>query len=478
MTTMVIIGGGMIGCFLAHDLAAYEGVQVTLLEKNAALCDEISAANSAIIHAGYDPEEGTLKGLLNKRGADLYPALCARLGVAYRACGAFVLASDEEEVAILQELAERGKKRGVRMRLMNREELLAQEPHIQESICAGLDVPDTAVVTPWEIGIALMREAVCNGADVRLQQEVTAIQKQAQGYLVCTSSQQYQADIIINAAGLGAQQIMNLVEDTPLFTVTPKRGQYVILSKHAASYATHVLYPVPTAKGKGVLCVPTVHGNLLIGPNSEVSEQDTATTAAGLAEVKQRIKKTMKDVPFQEVIHSYSGIRPCGNHNDFFIKASSKDAHIIHLGCIDSPGLASAPAISEYVIQTLISPLIKLQQKAELRLWPHPIAIKQLDEQQRAELIQQQPGYGHIICRCEQISEQEVVDCIHQLLGARTIKEIKKQLRPGMGKCQGGYCEIEVAKLLARELHIPLSQVLYDKTAYYEESKGCHHEED
>lgn len=472
MKKIIIIGGGIVGCCLAYDLAKYEEVEVTVLERNGALCDEISAANSAIIHAGYDPEDGTLKARLNKKGADRYPKLCETLGVELLVCGALVLATNEEEMETLKVLFDRAKRRDIRVELLDRAQLLAVEENIQDQVCGGMTVPTTAVVTPWEIGNALMEEAMLNGVTLCLNEEVVDIQPNEGAYLVKTKQHEFEADAIINAAGLGSERIMRLVEETPLYTVTPKRGQYVILSKHARTYAKQVMYPVPTAVGKGVLCVPTVHGNTLIGPNSEPSLFDTSTTALGLADVKEKIKKTMKNVPFQEVIHSYSGLRPCGNHNDFFIQPSTKDARIIHLGCIDSPGLASAPAISEYVIETFLSAIMKLTKKSTWIPRKHPIKVNTLDEDTRAALVREQPAYGHIICRCEQISEQEVVDCIHGIHGARTIKEIKKRLRPGMGKCQGGYCELEVAKILARELGIALSEVTYDKTAYFQTSKG------
>ena len=473
---IAIIGGGIVGCFLAYDLSAYDA-DIMVFEQNTSVCDEVSSANSAIIHAGYDPEDGTLKASLNKLGARAYPAICEKLHVSYHACGGMVLATCHEEEQTLMTLQQRAQKRGIRTIILTRDELLKEEPHISDNVTMGLSVPDTAVVTPWEVGHALMQEAVHQGVDLHTSEGVTKILKQANGYDITTVSTSYHVDVIINAAGLGSEKIMRMIEEKPLFTMIPKRGQYYVLSKYAKSYATHVCYPAPSVLGKGVLVVPTVHGNQLVGPNNEtIQEQDTSTTAKGLSEVKQSIAKTMKNVPLQEVIHSYSGIRPSGNHGDFFIQASPNDEHVIHLGCIDSPGLASAPAIAQYVIQQLMLPVMELKEKEML-----PDAIRtsdysQLNQEMQAEKRKENPAYGHMICRCEHISEQEIVDCIHEICGARTIKEIKKRLRPGMGKCQGGYCEIEVAKLLARELHIPLSMVRYDKTTYFKESKVSQHE--
>ena len=469
---IVIIGGGIIGCFLAHDLSRYD-VDITLIERESDVCDEVSSANSAIIHAGYDPEEHTLKALLNKKGADMYPAICEQLNVDYKRIGAYVVAAGEEEEETLSILYERGTKRGIHMEWLTRDELLEKEPNISAQITKALSVPDTAIITPWEMGLTLIQEAVCNGLSLKLEENVVDIKRNGKQFHVITDKAHYDADIVINAAGLGSAKIMNMIEDTLLFDITPKRGQYFILSKHATDFVKHVLYPVPGKAGKGVLCVPTCHGNILLGPNSEIlEEQDNGTSAQGLKEVREKLQKTVTNIPYGEIIHSYAGLRPCGNHNDFFIQASPISQNFIHLGCIDSPGLASAPAISAYVIEQLILPQHVLKQKELYRHYKRITPMKDLSSQQKAERIKKQSAFGHIICRCENISEQEVVDCIHEPCGARTIKEIKKRIRPGMGKCQGGFCEIEVAKILARELHIPLAEVRYDKTSYFMTNKG------
>lgn len=472
MERIIIIGGGIVGCFLAHDLSKYE-VQVTLMERNADICDEVSSANSAIVHAGYDPLDGTLKALLNKRGADMYPDICRSLHVDYQQCGAYVVACGKEEEMILRQLQKRGESRGIDMIWMSPQQLRQEEPNLSANVTAGVFVPKTAIVTPWEVGLGLIQSAVLNGVEIKLSEQVVAIEKEDDHYRVQTNRGEYETDVIINAAGLGAQKIMEMVEDTSLFQVKPKRGQYFILSKHATDFVRHILYPVPGPAGKGVLCVPTCHGNVLLGPNSEwLEEEDNGTSSEGLTEVKEKLKKTVNNVPYHEVIHSYSGLRPCGNEDEFFIQHSPKDTNVIHLGCIDSPGLASAPAISEYVLQTLLLPHHSWSKKMMIHHHRMAVRMKDLTIEERQVLIKKKPQYGHIICRCEEISEQEVVDCIHEPCGARTIKEIKKRIRPGMGKCQGGFCEVEVAKILARELQIPLSEVRYDKTSYFMENKG------
>lgn len=472
MKEIIVIGGGIIGSFIAHDLSKYDGIHVSLIERNVDVADEVTAANSAIVHAGYDPEDGTLKALLNKRGADMYPSICKNLHVDYKQCGALVLACGDEEEHTLEKLYQQGIDRNVKVAYLSREEILRREPNISEQVTKAIDVPETAVITPWEVCYALMDEFILNGGDLYLQEEVLSIHKDTR-YHVMSNKGIHDADIVINAAGIGAQHIMEMVEDTPLFTITPKRGQYFVLSKRETGFVNEVMYPVPTTVGKGVLAVPTTHGNTLLGPNSEwIEDEDTSTTAKGLASVKEKLIKTIKDVHYQEVIHSYSGLRPCGNNNDFYIQSSPKDNAFIHCGCIDSPGLASAPAISEYVIETFIKPFITLSEKEHYQVRTANVRMSDLTLEEKQEVIKKNHKYGHIVCRCEEISEQEVIDSIHRPCGAKSIKGVKKRVRPGMGKCQGGFCEIEVAKILAQELDESLNEVRYDKTMYFTTSKG------
>lgn len=472
MKEVVVIGAGIVGCFIAHACSKYE-MHVTVIERRNDVCEEVSAANSAIVHAGYDPIDGTLKAKLNKRGADLYPEICKQLGVDYVRCGAIVAACGEEEEHTLEELYQRAIKRGVRVSYLDAKQVAKREPNIAQHVTKAMDVPDTAIVTPWELCAALMDEVLLNGGDLRLGETVQRIDVASDACCVVTEKGAYSADMVINAAGLGAQHIMEMVEETALFTITPKRGQYFVLSKHAKDYVKGVVYPVPSAIGKGVLAIPTVHDNILLGPNSEIiQDEDTSTTSSGLANVKKHLQKTMKNVPYQEVIHVYSGIRPSGNHGDFFIQSSTASKRIVHCACLDSPGLASAPAIAEYVMQEFLCNVLHPQERTKYRHRNMKIRVKDLDWDAKQACIRNTPAFGHIICRCEEISEQEVVDAIHRPCGARSIKGVKKRVRPGTGKCQGGFCEVEVARILARELHIPLKRVRYDADSYFMENKG------
>lgn len=461
MEDVIIIGAGIVGSFLAYELSHYD-VKVSVIEREHDVANEITMANSAIIHTGYDPLDGTLKAQLNVKGARMYPKICETLQVPYAQIGSFVVAHHESEKEMLMELAQRCETRGIRCVLKNRKEILEMEPNIADDVCWALWIPETAIIDPWLTAIRLMEYAITNGVSLFLDEEVNKIEKLEQGYRVSSNQRHWDSKTIINVAGLGAQEIAQLLKEHP-FTITRKRGQYDVISKQGATCVNHILYPLPNALGKGVLAVPTVHGNLLLGPNAEeIEEDDLATTREGIQYVHQQVKRLIKQVPTQACIRSYSGIRPCGNDGDFYLKESETYPGVIHAGCIDSPGLASAPAIAQYILQTFLKQHVSLSPKSHVQPMPSPIQLEKMNVEEKQAWIKAHPSYGHIICRCENISEGEIVESIHRPCGARSIKGVKKRVRPGMGKCQGGFCEVEVAKILARELHLPLGEVVYD----------------
>lgn len=459
MKDIIIIGAGITGCFIAHKLSHYE-VNVTVIEQENDIAAGTTMANSAIVHTGYDPEEGTLKALLNVQGARMYPAVCRELGCFYHRCGAFITAHKQEE-ADLQILYERACRRGIRASMLSIEEARKEEPKLHASITKVMSVPDTAVIYPWEIAAALMEEAAENQTHIKLSEKVIAIRKEER-FIVETDQGVYEGDYVINAAGVKAEEIASLYEDDLPYHIQPKKGQYYVLSKRAKDFVRHILYPTPTAAGKGVLCVPTVHGNTLLGPTSECCDhEDTSTSKEGLDSIRMRLSTMLYDVPYEEIIRSYSGVRATGNQNDFYIQPSAKEGHFLHVACIDSPGLASSPAIAAYVFDKFFSH----EGFCEKAVYHHrtpPVVMEKLSMEDKRKMIEKNPAYGEIVCRCERISKQEIIDAIHRPCGARTIKGIKKRVRPGMGPCQGGFCEPLVAAILAEELGIPLQEVLYD----------------
>ncbi len=462
MYDVMIIGAGIIGSFLARDLSRYN-LKICLLDKESDVANATTMANSAIVHTGYDPEEGTLKAKLNVVGARMYRKICEELGAGYLECGALVVACSEEEVEGLKELKRKADLRGIKAEILDREALLEMEPNLSEHVGAGMDVPETAVVYPWEVANYLVEDAMNNHVELKLEEDVIAIEHQPEHFEITTSKGKYEARLVINSAGCNAQKIANMIGDNP-FEITPRKGQYYVLSKLAKGFVNKIIYPTPTKLGKGVLAIPTTHGNILLGPNSELCElDDLATSKEGLNFMNENLTKIVQNVPYGEIIRSYAGIRACGNNNDFYIDFSDKYHNFIHLGAIDSPGMASAPAISRYVIDEFVAEAIRLEAKTEVVPFEKHIVMSKLGNEERNKYIKKNPQYGNIVCKCEKVSYQEIVDAIHCKNGARTIKGVKKRVRPGMGRCQGGFCEVEVAKILSKELGIPLTEVRYDQ---------------
>ncbi|MEG2706352.1 MAG: NAD(P)/FAD-dependent oxidoreductase [Erysipelotrichaceae bacterium] len=462
MYDIVIIGAGIIGCFMAHDLAKYN-LKVAVLEKENDVGNKTSMANSAIVHAGYDPKDNTLKAELNVKGSRMYESICKELHVPYQKCGSLLVAQGKEEETTLEKLYQQAQSRDVNVAYLSGEQARELEPQLSDAISKALYMKDTAIINPMATCVALMEEAIENGVELFLEQEVKQIEKQDEIFVVKTSEKQYITSMVIEASGVYGDHVAGMLEAQPTFKITPKKGQYYVLSKDAGKLIQHVIYPIPTSLGKGVLAIPTVDGNLLIGPTNEISDrEDCSTSVIGLNKVKQQLAHILKPLPMQEVIREFSGLRPSGNNGDFLIEESKTIKNFIHIACIDSPGLASAPAISAYVLENIIQSKLHLEEKA---LWIHrrfPIVMSELSKQEKQAMILKDPRYGKIVCRCEKISEGEIVDAIHRPCGATSIKAIKKRVRPGMGRCQGGFCEVEIRNILAREYHIDPIDVPYD----------------
>lgn len=466
MYDILIIGAGIAGCMLAKDLSRYK-LKTIVLEKNNDVADEATMANSAIVHTGYDPEDGTLKAALNVRGAAMYKDLCDSLHCIYKEVGAYVAACGEEEEKHLDVLADRAERRGIPFRWLSGEEARQNEPNLSDYVTKVLDFYTTAIIYPWQVAIACMEVAVNNGTELYLNEEVISIDREDGIYHVHTKDKVFDTKIIINASGIAADKINQMVTDKCSFRITPRKGEYFVLDSDV-HYVDHIVFPVPGPSGKGVLAVPTVFGNTLIGPDSVYidGDPDTATTAEGMDIVRQNINKTMKNVPYGKVIRTFAGIRPSSTSHDFIIAEADGAENFINVAGYESPGLASAPAMSEYVMQKLLSGKISLKENpAAVMTRKAPLVMASLNKEERDNVIRSNPLYAKIICRCEQISEGEIVDCIHSPVGARSVKAVKKRVRPGMGRCQGGFCEPRIVSILARELHISPLEVVLDSPA-------------
>lgn len=466
MYDYLIIGAGITGTFIARDLSKYDA-KVAVLEKANDVACGATMANSAIVHCGHDPEEGTLKAKFNIIGSQMYEKICKELNVGYEKCGAFVCSTSEADELTLQVLFRQAVDRGIKVVFHTKEEAIKLEPNLSDTVQIVMELPDTAIIYPWEVAIALMECAINNGAELYLNSQVTSIERVDDYFIVNTTKASYQTKAIINAAGIYSDKIYAMVSDQVNFKITPRKGEYFVLDKSASSFVSRVIYPIPSVSGKGVLVVPTTHRNILVGPNSQfIDDADgNDTTESGLEYVKREIQKTMKNIPYQNLIRTFSGVRPTSDKHDFIIEEASDVKNFINVASIESPGLASAPAISQYVVNDII----RMKDKHQLKIDYNPkvkpyLVLRDLSNQQKNEYVKSDSKFGNIICRCEEISEGEIVQAINRTCGATTIKGVKKRVRPGMGRCQGGFCEPRVAEILARELNIDMLEVLYDGT--------------
>ncbi len=483
MYDILIIGAGITGTFLARDLARYD-LRIALVDKEDDIACGATMANSAIIHSGHDPKPGTLKARFNVRGNEMYEDICRDLGVAFQRCSALVAAASPEEETILETLRQQAIDRSVPVRCLSREQALALEPHLSDSVTQALELPSTGIITPWEVAIALAEEAVLNGTDLFLSHRVEAIETLSQAggrpenshFRVTARTPDgqihtFETHYVIDAAGVYADQVYAMVSPaqadpaTRRFSITPRKGEYFVIDHEKRPLFERVIYPVPSEKGKGVLVVPTIHNNLLIGPNSDFTDDktDVGNTTQALAYVREQIAKTAKDLPFHKVIRNFSGLRPTGDTHDFVIEEAADVPGFILVAAIESPGLTAAPAISEYVVHTLLAPKLALKPRTAYQRRRPFLCLKDLTPAEYNEKIRENPAFGHIVCRCEQITEGEVLDAIHRPAGARTLKGVKKRCRPGMGRCQGGFCEPLITEILCRELGLSPEELLHIK---------------
>ncbi len=457
---IAIIGGGITGGMLARELARYD-VRICILERENDVAKGATRANSAIVHAGFDAKEGSLKARLNVRGSELMESVCAELGVKYRRNGSLVIGFSDEDKAALDALCARGSTNGVKgLRVMDREELKALEPNISDNATCALHAPTGAIVCPYELCIASIGNAMDNGAALLRDFAVTAIDRVKSGYTITAADgRTVTATRIINAAGLHADTIARMVGDDS-FSIHPRRGEYILLDRAVGSTVDHTIFRVPSKMGKGILVTPTVDGNLLVGPTSVDMEdkEDHATTPDGLAHVMREAAENIAGgVPFGQSITSFCGLRAVGSTGDFII--NERDG-FVNVAGIESPGLSSAPAIAEYVIALLRESGMELTENPDfnpIRAPRHHFREASMEE--KNAIIAEDPAYGRIICRCETISEGEILDAIRSNPPAVDIDGVKRRTRAGMGRCQGGFCGPYVMELIARERNVPFESV-------------------
>lgn len=462
MYDVAIIGAGVTGSAIARELSRYQA-SICVIEREEDVCNGTSKANSAIIHAGFDATPGSLKAKLNVRGNYLMDALSEELDIPFKRNGSLVVCTADQNRADLQALVKKGEKNGVLgLRIVEREELLSMEPNLSDDVTCALLAPTGGIVCPFHMTMAFAENACTNGVSFFLNTEVTSIQKEADGYTIDTrrtdsgNSKRIAAKIVINAAGVYADVFNNMVSEHKIH-ITARKGEYCLLDKDAGAHVSHTIFQLPTAMGKGVLVTPTVHGNLLVGPTAvDVKNKEALnTTSDGLDSLGHRASLSVKNVPMRQVITSFAGLRAHEDGDDFVIGEALDAKGFINAAGIESPGLSSAPAIGEMVAD-LVKERLSLAEKSDFVPTRKGILNPQeLSMAERNRLIAEHPEYGNIICRCEMISEGEIMDAIHRPLGARSLDGVKRRTRAGMGRCQAGFCSPRTMEILQRE--VPMS---------------------
>ncbi|WP_125154060.1 NAD(P)/FAD-dependent oxidoreductase [Clostridium rectalis] len=453
MYDVIIVGAGVTGCAIARELSKYK-LNICVLEK----CNDVgmgtSKANSAIVHAGEDPVPGSLKAKLNIRGNQLYEKFSQELNFPFKRNGSLVLCFDENDMEKLLNLKEQGEKNGVPgMEILNREEVLKMEPNLSDKVVAALYLPTGGITCPFNVTIALAENAYTNGVKFNLNTEVSGIVKVEDRYIIKTNKGEFQTNVVVNAAGLFSDDLNNMISNDKI-NIIPRKGEYCLFDKEVGNYVTKTLFQLPTKLGKGVLVTPTVHGNLLVGPDAQDLEDkyDLNTKQEALDFILNKAKLSVQDVPMSKIITSFSGLRAHGSTGDFIIGEVKDAKNFINAAAIESPGLTSAPAIGEMIAEIIVD---KLSPKKNVNFNPYRKGIVKFDElnnRERENLIKQNPSYGKIICRCETVTEAEIIDSIKRPLGARDMDGVKRRTRAGMGRCQSGFCTPKIVDILSREL--------------------------
>ncbi|ADQ15050.1 NAD(P)/FAD-dependent oxidoreductase [Halanaerobium hydrogeniformans] len=459
---VIIIGAGISGCAVAWRIARYD-LDILLLDKEADIATGTTKANTAIIHAGYNADPKKLKGRLNNKGNIQIKEIVKDLNIPFEEIGSLVVGVEGDDLSVLDDLLEKGKENGVEgLKIVDKEWLRENEPNIAENAVAALWAPTAGIITPWEFALAMAENAVVNGAEVQLETKVEDIIIEDDRVVgVKTNQGEFEADYVINAAGVYADEISKMA-GVEKVDITPRKGEYYIYD-HAKDYElNHVVFPIPTPISKGIVVAPTVEHNILIGPTSETvdSKEDLSTTPEGLKEVYTGAKKLFPELDLRDTIRVFAGLRAADQSEDFVIEAAENVKGFVNVAGIQSPGLSSAPAIADLTAEILEEEGLKLSEKDNIiETREEPVRFYEMTNEERAEYVNEDKDYGQIICRCETVSYKEIVDAIHGPVGARTVNAVKRRTRAGAGRCQGGFCGPKVVEILADELGLDPTEI-------------------
>ena len=458
---VLIIGAGVTGAAVARELSRYKA-EVCVLERGEDVCSGTSKANSAIVHAGYDCVPGSMMAKMNVRGNEMMTDLCRDLDIPFERNGSLVVCIDKDNLPGLQELYDRGIKNGVPgMKLLSRDEAKAMEPHLSDNVQGALYAETAGIICPFKLNIAMAENANVNGVDFFFNTNVEKLCRDEEGiWHLRTSNGEYKTKCVVNAAGLYSDYFHNMVSSKKIH-ITPRRGDYFLLDKTTGGFVKHTIFPQPTKYGKGILVAPTIHGNTLVGPTAiEIDDkEDVATRQGGFDEILAKSSMYVDNVPVRQVITSFAGLRAHEDNHEFILGEVEDAPGFIDCAGIESPGLTSSPAIGEY-IGGMIRDKMDLQAKESwISTRKDVLNPQHLSLEERNELIKKEPAYGRIICRCESVTEGEILDAIHRPLGARSLDAVKRRTRAGMGRCQAGFCSPRVMEILQRELGLKMEDI-------------------
>lgn len=463
MYDVVVIGAGIVGSLIARKLSSYQ-LDIAVVEKEPDVGNVTTMANSAIVHSGYDPVPGSLKAKLNVLGNAMFDRLSEELDVEFERIGSLTIALYDEQLPLLDELAKRSAQNGVKVQILSAEETLKMEPNLSKDVKGALFAPSAGIVNPFTLSVHAIENAVDNGAKLFLNEKVVQIQKENDVFNIkCESGHIYQSKIVINAAGIYSDEIHKMIEPID-YHLIPRKGEYFVLDHYSDSLVKHTVFPLPSEKGKGILVSPTTAGNYLVGPSADptLSKDDVSTDKMTLDDVKRQALDMVPSIPFNQVIRTFAGSRPTPSTHDFIIGFAKSDNHFITCSGIESPGLVSSPEIAEYVVNEFVSKIISLKKKESFSPYVKKrVNLNKMSISDRQKLIKAHPEYGEIICNCEKVSLGEILDEFKSSVPPQTIKAVKKRTRAGFGKCQGGFCQPLVTKLIAEHFNIPLTEVLF-----------------
>lgn len=472
MYDVLIIGAGITGAAVAMELSKYQ-LKVAWVERHNDVAMETTKANSGIIHAGYDPKPETHMARLNVLGSKLFQQLAPKLNIHYEPIGSLVIGKDDQDQLLLQELYRRGLENGVEgLELLNRQQVLELEPNLCDDVQGALLAPSAAIISPWEACLAFARTAVYNGVELFLNHGVTAIVKTDNGYRITAGGRDLESRYVINCAGIHCDKIFGLLNPkNEAFVSNPVRGQYYLLDKSQGKVVHHVIFRTPGKMGKGVLVSPTVHGNLIVGPDAQsglTDREDLASTAEGLQQIKTSSAETTTHINFRENIRNFAGYRAkIHGRSDFLIEESKEFPGFINFAGIQSPGLSCGPAFGLEAVALLTKAGLSLTLKEDFTYVPLPAFFGEMTVDEINAKVAEDPRWGRIICRCETVSEGQIVNAIHDIIGATTVDAVKRRTNAGMGRCQGGFCGPKILEILSRELNKSPQEICQDKDGSY-----------